>query len=85
MEQIADRAPIEVAFGGDAFTDGEMPATELLGLLAAVVILLLAFGSLIAMGLPIVTAIVGISSRSPASILWTAFVTTPDFTGRSPR
>ena len=37
-----------------------MPATELLGLLAAVVILLLAFGSVIAMGLPIVTAIAGI-------------------------
>ena len=33
------------------------PASELLGLLAAIVILLLAFGSVIAMGLPIVTAL----------------------------
>ena len=82
MQQIADRAPIEVAFGGDAFTDGEMPATELLGLLAAVVILLLAFGSVIAMGLPIVTAIAGIFVSLTAVTLWTAFVNTPDFTGQ---
>ena len=67
MQQIADRAPIEVAFGGDAFTDGEMPATELLGLLAAVVILLLAFGSVIAMGFRSSPRSRASSCRSPQS------------------
>ena len=56
MQKIAEHAPVEVAFGGDPFEQGALPATEIVGLLAAVVILLLAFGSVIAMGLPIVTA-----------------------------
>ena len=82
MQEIADRAPVDVAFGGDVFTTGDLPATELVGLLAAVVILLLAFGSVIAMGLPIVTAIAGIFISLTAVTLWTAFVDTPDFTGQ---
>ena len=36
------------------------PASEVIGILAAVVILLIAFGSLLAMGLPIMTALFGI-------------------------
>ena len=47
---------LQVEASGDLFFAFEEPATgvgELLGLLAAVVILLLAFGSVIAMGLPI--------------------------------
>ncbi|HTN78515.1 MAG TPA: MMPL family transporter [Acidimicrobiales bacterium] len=82
MKQIADRAPVDVAFGGDVFTEGSMPGTELVGLLAAVVILLLAFGSVIAMGLPIVTAIAGIFVSLTAVTLWSALVNTPDFTGQ---
>ena len=39
-----------------------MPESEALGLLAAVIILVLAFGSVIAMGLPIGTAIFGLLS-----------------------
>ena len=42
------------------FTDQTQPASELVGVLAAVVILLIAFGSLLAMGLPIMTALFGI-------------------------
>ncbi len=82
MKEVADRAPIDVAFGGDVFEEGDLPATELIGLLAAVVILLLAFGSVIAMGLPIATAIAGIFVSLTAVTLWTAFVNTPDFTGQ---
>ena len=42
------------------FTDQTQPASEAVGILAAVLILLLAFGSLLAMGLPIMTALFGI-------------------------
>ncbi len=42
------------------FTDQTQPASEAIGILAAVLILLLAFGSLLAMGLPIMTALFGI-------------------------
>src|SRR3954447_14188598 len=51
---------LQVEFAGGWFTDVKMPASEAFGLLAAVVILLIAFGSVVAMGLPIVTAIIGI-------------------------
>ena len=82
MQKIAEHAPVEVAFGGDPFEQGDLPATELVGLLAAVVILLLAFGSVIVMGLPIATAIAGVFVSLTAVTLWSALVTTPDFTGQ---
>ncbi len=56
-------AGVRVEYGG-AVTDfaDRPPASnaDLIGLLAAVVILLLAFGSVVAMGLPILTALVGL-------------------------
>src|SRR5690606_492406 len=51
---------LTVEYGGDIFLEFEMPESEALGVLAAVVILILAFGSVLAMGLPIVTALFGI-------------------------
>ena len=54
-----------VQLGGTPVQKTENPAfgtSEAAGILAAVVILLLAFGSVIAMALPIVTAIVGVSA-----------------------
>jgi RND superfamily putative drug exporter len=52
---------LQVEGGGDLFTtNGKVGSTELIGLVAAMVILLIAFGSLLAMGLPIFTALFGI-------------------------
>ena len=51
---------LRVELAGSMFTEQTMPASELIGILAAVVILLIAFGSLLAMGLPIMTALFGI-------------------------
>ena len=51
---------LQIALGGDPFLNGDVPATEGIGLAAAVVILLIAFGSVVAMGLPIVSALIGI-------------------------
>ena len=57
-------SPLRIEMGGDlfsAFEEAETGRGELIGLVAAVIILLVAFGSLIAMGLPIGLALFGIA------------------------
>jgi RND superfamily putative drug exporter len=70
---------VQVEFGGGWFQSGKMPASEAVGLLAAVVILLIAFGSVVAMGLPIVTAVVGIVIALAGVGVIANVVSTPDF------
>jgi RND superfamily putative drug exporter len=54
-------AGLKMAFGGFLFTSRTPPGgTEAIGLLAAVIILMVAFGSLLAMGMPIFIAIFSI-------------------------
>ena len=63
MRKVAEDANsdhLRVELGGYMFTDQTQPASEAIGVLAAVFILLIAFGSLLAMGLPIMTALFGI-------------------------
>ena len=73
---------VDVAFLGDGFTNGGPPASEMFGILAAIFILLIAFGSVVAMGLPIITAIVGIVTALGCVTLWSNVVQTPDFTAQ---
>ncbi|HEU5481384.1 MAG TPA: MMPL family transporter, partial [Candidatus Tumulicola sp.] len=74
-----ERRGLDVEFAGGWFANGALPASELFGILAAIVVLLIAFGSLIAMGLPIVTALVGVAiSVAGVGVLANVF-TTPDF------
>ena len=57
------QAGIKVAYGGAVVDYADQPPSgnaDLIGLLAAVVILLFAFGSVVAMGLPILTALFGL-------------------------
>ncbi len=75
-----ERGGVEVAFGGYLFQNVQVPASETVGLLAAAVILLVAFGSVVAMGLPIITAVVGVTASIAGLGLWAAVVPTPDFT-----
>ena len=57
----ADKASdLQIELAGSMFTDQTQPASEAVGIAAAILILLLAFGSLLAMGLPIMTALFGI-------------------------
>src|SRR5262249_26250205 len=56
----ANATGVQVELGGSMFPDQSQPASELIGILAAIIILLIAFGSLLAMGLPIMTALFGI-------------------------
>lgn len=60
----ARAAGLEVAFGGALVDYAEAPrssASDLVGLLVAIVILVFAFGSLLAAGLPLVTALLGLA------------------------
>jgi RND superfamily putative drug exporter len=56
----ASTGQVTFELGGPMFIEQTMPASEAIGVLAAIVILLVAFGSLLAMGLPIITALAGI-------------------------
>ncbi len=73
-------AGVRTEFASPWFLEGGLPESELFGLAAAAVILLLAFGSVIAAGLPLVTAVIGIGSGLAGIGLWAAVVDTPDFT-----
>ena len=67
-------------FGGEVAQFGEnnsSPGSEGLGLLAAIVILIIAFGSVIAMGLSIGTALFGLATGISTVTLVSAFVTIP--------
>lgn len=70
---------LRIEYGGDVFTEFEAPAAELIGLAFAIVILILAFGSVLAMGLPIGTALAGIGIGSILLTLLSQVVTMPDF------
>jgi RND superfamily putative drug exporter len=61
------------AFGGQE----EPGASEVVGVIAAILILLLAFGSVVAMGLPIGTALVGLGTGIGLVVVVSAFVNVP--------
>jgi len=71
---------LKMEYGGNVFAGFEMPASEIYGLLAAMIILVLAFGSVLAMGLPIGTALIGLGVGSSLAIILSHVVPMPDFT-----
>ncbi len=66
----------QVEFGGEVVpgVTHEAPSSELLGLGVAVVVLLFAFGSVLAMGLPILTALLGLGIGLSGVSILSAFV-----------
>ena len=70
---------VGVASTNPRFDEMKMPSSEMLGVGAAIVILLVAFGSLLAMGLPIATAILGIMIATSMIAILARFMDTPDF------
>jgi RND superfamily putative drug exporter len=70
---------LRIEYGGDMFAEFELPASELLGILAAVIILLIAFGSVLAMGLPIGTALFGLGAGISLVTLGSHLFSMPDF------
>ncbi len=59
-DQIDGPPGLTIEYGSELFAGFELPESEILGVLAAIVILLIAFGSVLAMGLPIGTALFGL-------------------------
>jgi RND superfamily putative drug exporter len=79
------RSPsLQVELGGPAIEQVQSPAigsSVVVGLGAAIVVLLLSFGSLLAMGLPIVTALFGLGTGIGLIALASRLISTPDFSG----
>ena len=75
----AERGTLQVEGGGELFFTFETPdgGAELFGLGAAMVILLVAFGSVVAMGLPIGIAVLGLALGLAAMPLISHFVMIP--------
>jgi RND superfamily putative drug exporter len=82
--EIKEMAPeiggLQIEYGGDVFAEFEPPQSEILGLAFAIVILILAFGSVLAMGLPIGTALFGIGIGTALVSLLSHLLVMPDFT-----
>jgi RND superfamily putative drug exporter len=83
IRRLAERVNgdgVRVALGGRMFQEmGALGPAELIGILAAIVILLVAFGSLLAMGLPILIALFGIGIGLGLVELLSHVIATPDF------
>ena len=65
VAQSASSPQLEVELGGQAITQTQFSkpsSTTAIGVLAAIVVLLISFGSFLAMGLPIVTALFGLGT-----------------------
>lgn len=83
FDELVDTAPsiegIEIEYGGEVFAEFEAPTSEALGLGFAIVILIVAFGSVLAMGLPIGTAFGGIAAGALLVGVVSNITTMPDF------
>jgi RND superfamily putative drug exporter len=69
-----------VELGGQLFSTQSMPASEAIGVVLAIIVLLIAFGSVLAAGLPILTALFGIGTGVALVQLTANGLTMPDFT-----
>ena len=83
-KEIKDIEPeldgLQIEYGGQLFAEFAAPESEVLGLAFAIFILVLAFGSVLAMGLPIGTAIFGIGLGVTIVTILSNVFTMPDFT-----
>jgi putative drug exporter of the RND superfamily len=80
--RAGDRSGLQVELGGQAIEATEQAGFGIstgVGLLAAIIVLLLTFGSVVAMGLPILTALFGLGTGLGVIALFTHVVDTPNF------
>ncbi len=70
---------LQTEIGGEIFAEFAPPSSETLGLAFAIFILLLAFGSVLAMGLPVGVALAGIFAGVTLTTLLTHVAKIPDF------
>ncbi len=74
-----DAPGVDVYLGGEIVAEFEEPRAELIGLAFAIFILVFAFGSVLAMGLPIGVALFGIGVGTTLVGILSHVVTIPDF------
>jgi RND superfamily putative drug exporter len=82
VAQAAGKSGLQVELGGQAIETTEQAGFGIstgVGLLAAIIVLLLTFGSVVAMGLPILTALFGLGTGLGVIALFTHVVDTPNF------
>jgi RND superfamily putative drug exporter len=70
---------VEIELGGQSLAEFEAPTSEALGVAFAIVILILAFGSVLAMGLPIGVAIAGIGAGTVVAGFLSFIIHPPSF------
>jgi putative drug exporter of the RND superfamily len=82
VAQSASSPQLQVELGGQAIQQAQQPALGTatgIGLVAAIIILLITFGSVVAMGLPIVTALLGLGTGVGLIAVATHVIQMPDF------
>ena len=79
LERTPDIDGLQVELGGFIFAEFEEPSSEVLGLAFAIVILIAAFGSVLAMGLPVGVALFGIGIGTAIVTLLSNVLPVPDF------
>jgi len=82
-EELLEAAPqidgLQVEVGGQNFGAFEEPSSEVIGLAFAIVILIISFGSVLAMGLPVAVALAGIGVGTTLLLITTNLLAVPDF------
>jgi RND superfamily putative drug exporter len=79
LEEAPDIEGLDIELGGFIFAEFEEPSSEALGLAFAIVILIVAFGSVLAMGLPVGVALFGIGIGTALIALLSNVMSVPDF------
>ena len=79
QEFEAEIPGLQVEIGGASFAEFAVPESEVIGIAFAIVILILAFGSVLAMGLPMAVALAGVGLGFAVSGLLSNIVVMPSF------
>ncbi len=79
LDEISGIDSLRTEIGGAALGEFEPPESELIGISFAIVVLILAFGSVLAMGLPIAVALAGVGTGIGVVTLLTNVISAPDF------
>ena len=78
-ELLPEQDGLRIELGGYLFAEFEQPVAEAFGLAFAIIILIVAFGSVMAMGLPVGTALAGIFLGSAGVVIASNLMEVPDF------
>jgi putative drug exporter of the RND superfamily len=78
-QDLPDLPGLQVEVGGEMFAEWEEPTAEIVGVAFAIVILIVAFGSVIAMGLPVGVGLAGIGIGTILAGFLTHILEVPDF------